>query len=38
MINYCNYMSIAQSSNFLGHEIKKFYSIYAFEGITEDSS
>lgn len=31
MINYCNYMSIAQSSNLLGHEIKQFCSIYVFE-------
>lgn len=38
MINYCNYMSIAQSSDLLGHEMKQFYSICAFEGITEDPS
>lgn len=31
MINYYNDMSIAQSPNLLGHEIKKFSSIYIFE-------
>lgn len=31
MIKYCNYMSIVQSSNLLGHEIKQFCSSYVFE-------
>lgn len=31
MIKYCNYMSIVQSSNLLGHEIKQFCSFCVFE-------